>query len=312
MVPDQIGGAGRPVCTIPGDGITGLGNAVMHVASGIADVVVLEAHSKVADVIDKEAVESLAQEPTYLRPLGMESDTIAALEMGLFFAKSGFGIEDCDLVIDRSKRAGARNPRASYGFEKRRVDSGRSELVSSPMRKVDRAPYADAAVVLVLASSEWARKNKTEGICIEGVAWSSSLPWFDGGESEAVGYARESFQRAAAQAELKGGLDSLDLMEVDDTYSFKLLQHVLSLSKDREQAKAILRGKGPAVNPSGGSLAVGNLIEATASHRILEAVLQLRGGAKGTQVKGAKRALVQSWRGVPTATGGVAILSVSS
>jgi acetyl-CoA C-acetyltransferase len=66
------------------------------------------------------------------------------------------------------------------------------------------------------------------------------------------------------------------------------------------------------VNPSGGSLAIGNLIEASASHRLLEAVLQLRGEAAKMQVKGAKRALVQSWRGVPTATGGVAILSVGS
>src|SRR2546426_8394307 len=105
MVPDQIGGAGRPVCTIPGDAITGLGNAVMQIASGVAQVAVLEAHSKVADVIDKEAVESLAQEPSLVRPLGMGSDTLAALEMEMFFAKSGFGIADCDSVIDRSWRA---------------------------------------------------------------------------------------------------------------------------------------------------------------------------------------------------------------
>ena len=28
MVPDQIGAAGRPLCTVPADAITGLGNAV--------------------------------------------------------------------------------------------------------------------------------------------------------------------------------------------------------------------------------------------------------------------------------------------
>ena len=61
MVPDQLGGAGRPVCTIPGDAITGLGNAVMHIESGLAKVVVLEAHSKASDVLDAEAVEVLAR-----------------------------------------------------------------------------------------------------------------------------------------------------------------------------------------------------------------------------------------------------------
>ena len=73
MVPDQLGGAGRPVCTIPGDGVTGLGNAVMQIESGVAEVVVLEAHSKASDVLDKEAVEDLAQEPSLMRPLGWEA-----------------------------------------------------------------------------------------------------------------------------------------------------------------------------------------------------------------------------------------------
>src|SRR6266850_5729799 len=228
MVPDQIGGAAKPVCTIPGDAITGLGNAVMQLASGVAQVVVLEAHSKAADVLDKEAVENLAQEPSLVRPLGMSSDTLAALEMGLFFTKSGFGTADCDWAIDRSRRRGAKNPRASFGSAKGRGDTERAELISSPLRGIDKAPYADAAVVIVLASSEWAREKKKEAVSIDGVAWNSSLPWLDGGDPSVAGYAQDSFDRAAKQAGLSRGIDSLDLLEIDDTYSFKLLQHLLS------------------------------------------------------------------------------------
>src|SRR5205823_1764349 len=55
------------------------------------------------------------------------------------------------------------------------------------------------------------------------------------------------------------------------------------------------------VNPSGGSLGVGHLLEATGLHRTLEAVLQLRGEAGRLQIPRAKKALVQSWRGIPTA-----------
>lgn len=104
----------------------------------------------------------------------------------------------------------------------------------------------------------------------------------------------------------------MDVVEADDTYSFKLLQHLASLAGDREEALDVLGGAGPALNPSGGALAVGNLVEAGAVHRLYEAVLQLRGEAGARQVKGARSALVQSWRGVPTATGGVALLSVGS
>ena len=40
----------------------------------------------------------------------------------------------------------------------------------------------------------------------------------------------------------------------------------------------------------------------------LEAVLQLRGQAGALQIPKARKALVQSWRGIPTATGAVAVL----
>jgi acetyl-CoA C-acetyltransferase len=312
MVPDQIGGAGRPVCTIPGDGITGLGNAVMQIESGVAQVVALEGHSKASDVLDKEAVENLAQEPALLRPLGMGSDTLAALEMGAFLELSGFGLADCDVVLENSRARGTANPLASFGSRRRRGVSPSSEVISSPLRRSDKAQFADASVVVVLASKAWAKKNKRQAVSVDGVAWGSSLPWFDGGDAAYAGYARSSFERAAKQAELKRGLGSLDLIEIDDAYSFKLLQHLVSLSRDKKQASAVLEGEGPALNPSGGSLAVGNLIEASALHRLYEAVLQLRGEGDNRQVKWAKSALVQSWRGVPTATGGVAILSVGA
>jgi len=312
MVPDQLGGARRPVCTIPGDGVTGLGNAVMQIESGVAQVVVLEAHSKASDVLDKEAVENLAQEPSLVRPLGMGTDTLAALEMGAFLEGTGFRLADCDGVIENSRRNGAANPLASFGSKRRRGVSQGSKVISSPLRVADKAPYADAAVVVVLASAEWARKNEKDIVRIDGVAWNSSLPWFDGGDASFAGYARSSFERAGKQAGLKKGLGSLDIIELDDTYSFKLIQHLMSLAVDSKEASAVLRGSGPALNPSGGSLAVGNLLEASALHRLYEAVLQVRGEGGRRQVKGAKTALVQSWRGVPTATGGVAILSVGS
>src|SRR5208282_3306664 len=99
MVPDQIGAAGRPLCTIPADAITGLGTVVMHILSGVADVAVLEAHSKAADVLDKKAVEDLAIDPTFMRPLGLDADRLAALEMDGFMRKSGHRIGEVDEVV---------------------------------------------------------------------------------------------------------------------------------------------------------------------------------------------------------------------
>ena len=63
------------------------------------------------------------------------------------------------------------------------------------------------------------------------------------------------------------------------------------------------------VNVSGGSLGVGQLFEASGGQRVAEVVAQLRGEAGPRQIKKAKTGLAQSWRGVPTATGAVVVLS---
>lgn len=309
MVPDQIGGAGRPVCTISGDAITGLGNAVMQILAGVADVLVLEAHSKAADVVDKEAVERMALEPSLLRPVGAGASEIAALEMDWFMRSAGYSRATLDELLIRSKAYAMRNPRASFGARLSASDIESSDFLASPLRSVDRAPFADAGVVLVLASEPWIRRNRRDPVYVDGVAWSSSLPWYDGGNISRAEYAVRSYAKALSQAGLKESLEAFDVLELDDTYSYKLLQHVRSLARSPTEERGVLSGSGPVLNPSGGALGVGNLLEASALHRLLECVLQLRGEAGTMQVKGAERALVQSWRGVPTATGGVAVLS---
>ena len=65
------------------------------------------------------------------------------------------------------------------------------------------------------------------------------------------------------------------------------------------------------VNVSGGSLGIGNFIEATSLVRLYESVLQLRGEAGRMQLASPKKCVVQSWRGIPTQTGVTAILSSS-
>ena len=63
------------------------------------------------------------------------------------------------------------------------------------------------------------------------------------------------------------------------------------------------------VNVSGGSLGCGYTYDLSGLRSVLEVVLQLRGVAGERQVKDARMGLAQSWRGIPTASGGVAILS---
>ena len=63
------------------------------------------------------------------------------------------------------------------------------------------------------------------------------------------------------------------------------------------------------VNVSGGHLGCGFAYDLSGLRSVLEVVLQLRGEAGQRQLKGVKTGLAQSWRGLPTAFGGVAVLS---
>src|SRR5438445_10214355 len=315
MVPDQVGGARRPVCTVAGDSISGLGHAVMQIRAGVADVIAVEAHSKAADVLDKAAVENLALDPVSLRVAGANNDVLAGLEMSAFLAKAGLSRDDCSEVVAVSKARAMRNPRASYG-EVRLEEEGeeRSEPISLPWRRFDKAEFAEAGTVVVVAGQRWIRRRKKEAVFIDGITWRSSTPWYEGGAAEHAQYAKRATEAAQKQAGTEGPLSSSAQVDLDRSYCYQLLQHLASLEgRGRGLTESVRGGRGgggrPYVNASGGSLGVGYLIEATGLHKILECVLQMRNEAGGNQVKGVERALALSWRGNPTATGAVAILS---
>ena len=311
MVPDQVGGARKPLCTIPADGIIGMGHAVMHIRSGIADVAAVEAHSKVADVLDKPRVENLSLDPQFHRVIGANIDVLAGLEMSAFMKASGFGREDVSRVVKAEKERALKNPRASYGARLETSEIDEAEPIADPLRKYDHADFAEAGIVIVMASEKWIRHNKREAVFIDGLAWRSSTPWFEGGITETARYAKDSFDAASKQAGVKK-LDSFDILEVDDTYSFKLLQHLLSLGIGKKEALKMVEEGERGLNPSGGSLGTGYLIEANGSHKVLESVLQMRGQAGGNQLKKAKSALAVVWRGNPTGTGAAIALSMGS
>ena len=311
MVPDQVGGARRPLCTVPADGIIGLGHAIMHIKSGVADVVSVEAHSKVADVLEKTQVENLALDPQFHRVAGANADVLAGLEMSAFMDGAGLSRDDVSLVVKREKAKAIRNPRASYGGTMSLSEIGEAEPIVDPLRKFDRPDYAECGVVLVLASEHWIKRNGREAVFVDGLAWRSSTPWYEGGDVLEARYARDSFESAMKQGKIKD-TEGFDVLEIDDTYSFKLLQHLISIGVDKRRALEMLSGKDHRLNPSGGSLGTGYLIEANGSHKVLECVLQMRGEAGSNQVNKVDRTLAMSWRGNPTATGAVIAMSFGS
>lgn len=316
-VPDQLGAVLKPVHTITGDGLHGLATGYMLVRSGIARLVVVEGHSKASNVLTLEAITAYAQDPVLNRPLRLNTHFVAGMEMHRYLYESGATREQCAAVVVKNRRNALRNPRASYGAELTLEEVLFGPPLAWPLGRRETAETADGAIVMVLAAEDVARVLRDDPVWIRGIGWCNDSASLESREWGTVPYIQEAAQRAYALAGIRDPWSEVDLAEVDDTYAYKELQSLeaLGVCEAGEAGKLLESGAFDPdgelpVNPSGGSLGVGQMLDATGLMRALEAVLQLRGEAGAYQIADAEVALVQSWRGVPTTSGAVAVLSV--
>ncbi len=314
-MPDQLGAVLRPLCTVSSDGLVGIATAYMHIASGLADVAVVESHSKASDVVNPNEIVSFGFDPVYNRHLDVDPRFLAGLEMTRFLKDSGTKREYCADVAVKNKKNALSNTRGVYGTKLNRETVLASQNVAAPLTELESSKMIDGSIVMVLASAEKARKLGDHNVWIRGIGWSSDTPVIEDRDLATAAYAEQASARAYKMAGVRAPASAFDLAEVDDTYSYKELQHLEALRLAGKGKAGKMVGSGSfdrdgklPVNASGGSLGVGHLLEATGLHRLLEAVLQLRGQAGQLQIPNARKAVVQSWRGIPTATGAVAVL----
>jgi acetyl-CoA C-acetyltransferase len=314
-VPDQIGGALRPVHTVSADGLFAVATAVMLIRSGAASVVAVEGHSKVSDVLTLDSIHQFAMDPVYNRPLGLPPLAVAGLEMNAYLEATGTTEEQCARVVEKNRRNALDNPRAAFATDVVADDVLASDASWWPVKSLDVAARADGCVVLVLADGDRAADLTDDPVWVMGVGWSSGTPTLESRSWIDADYVRRAADRAYDMARL-GSPRDVDLAEVDDTYSYRELMHLeaLRLARPGEAGPMLEDGMfGRAgelpVNASGGSLGQGYLFEANGLARTLESVLQLRGEAGERQVEDAGVAVAQSWRGVPTTTAAVAVFA---
>lgn len=313
--PDQVGGALRPVQTIAGDGLVALAAGVMLIRSGAARTVAVEAHSKASDVMTLDRIMGFALDPVYERPLDLHPVFVAGLEMRRFLDLTGRSSGHCASVVSGARRAALANPSAAYGADVSWEDAEASPPVADPLRELDCARPADGAVVVVLAAEARARELTDKPVWVDGIAWSTEAPSLSSRSWGSAAYARLAAERAYAQAGITDPSRQIDVAEIDDTYSYKHYQHREALGLAGVGGAEPKAGPGEggggavAVNPSGGTLGRGNLFAANGLAQVAEVVGQLRREAGACQVERARRGVVQSWRGVPTTTGAVAVLS---
>jgi acetyl-CoA C-acetyltransferase len=315
-VPDQLGAVLKPVCTISADGIYGLITAYMQILSGAVDIAIVEAHSKASDMLTPTDIVTFALDPVFNRPLGGNPYYIAGLEMNRYMYETKTTKEQCATVVVKNKANALRNPSAAYGAKITIDDVLSSEMLFYPLSRLDMSPPADGAIVMVLASEEKARKLTDSPVWIRGLGWCSDTPWLETRDWAGATYARLAADMAYKTAKIRNPRKEIDLAEIDDAFSFKELQHLEALRLCRKSEAGVLTQEGATerdgdmpVNVSGGSLGVGYTFEMTGFQRVLEIVLQLRGEVGRRQVRKAETGLALCWRGVPTTSGAVVVLT---
>lgn len=314
--PDQLGAALKPVHTITGDGLHGLATAVMLVQTGQYSVVAVEGHSKASNILSPLGIMNYALDPVLNRPLGLSPHFVAGLEMNRYLHESGSTREQCAAVVVKNRRSALKNPSASYGADLTLDEVLSGPPLSWPLGVREAARHADGAIVAVIASEEAARRLTDRPVWVLGVGWANGSASLESREWGKTSYLEKAAQSAYRQAGIKKPQTTVDFAEVDDIFAYKELQSLEALGLCEPGKAGSLTEDGFTspegdlpVNVSGGSLGWGDLLDANGLARLLEVVLQLREEAGPRQLSGIKTGLVQSWRGIPTTSGAVAVLS---
>jgi acetyl-CoA C-acetyltransferase len=314
-VPDQLGAVLKPVHTITSDGITGLASLVMQLETGQLDIAVIEGHSKASNVVHPAHIEAFALDPIYARPLGFHPRYVAGLEMRAFLSETGNTREQAALVVEKNRSNALRNPLAAYPANLSAQDVLASPPEAEPLKRGDVAGYADGAIVMVLARESLLPRLDGPPVFINGIGWTQDTPNIGERELHRAVYAEKAAKMAYRMAGISNSSDQIDFAEIDDTFSYKELQHLeaVGLARPGESGRLLQEGTFSPdgelpVNVSGGHLGCGYTYDMSGLRSVLEVVLQLRGAAGERQLPDVKVGLAQSWRGIPTATGGVVVL----
>jgi acetyl-CoA C-acetyltransferase len=313
--PDQLGAVQKPMHTLTQDGLHGIADALMQIRSGIAEIVGVEAHSKASNIKTPEWLVDYALDPIYNRPLGFNPHALAGLEMNLFLDETGLSAEHCAQVAAKNRTNALRNPIAAYPLAMTPAHVRSSPYFSYPLHEQEMAKRADGCVVVVLADEKRAQTLQSKPVWVLGAGFANDSATVESRDWVRAEYVRIAAEIAYRQAAIQNPR-AIHLFEVDDTYAYKELQHLVALglySKPADAGRSLEAGetkpgsKMP-VNVSGGALGMGLPLEASGLYRIVEIVLQLRGQAGMRQLPNVRIALAQSWRGVPTTSGAVVLL----
>jgi len=279
-------------------------HAVMEIAAGVSDVILVGGAERVLNVSTAESTEyfAYASDAVWEQPLGLTFPGVFALIARAHMEKYGTTEAQMAAVAVKNHRHGALNPKAQFQKQITIDQVLRSAYVADPLKLLDCCPFSDGGAAVVLASEEVARRHRKP---VWVLASAAASDWMLLGDKRDLARVPAT-ERAAAAAYRQAGLGptDVDVVELHDCFTIAEIVATEGLGLFEPGAGGVaaengwtsLGGKVP-VNPSGGLKAKGHPIGATGAAQVAEIVTQLRGEAERRQVDGAKVGLAHTLGG---------------
>jgi acetyl-CoA acetyltransferase len=279
-------------------------HAVMEIAAGVSEVVLVGGAERVLNVPTDAATEYFAycSDAAWEQTTGLTFPGVFALIARAHMDKYGTTEEQMAHVAVKNHRHGVMNPKAQFRKEITVETVLRSAYVADPLKLFDCCPFTDGAAAVVLASEEVARRHRRPVWVLGTHAASDTMFMHEKRDLARVAATERAAQGAYRQAGLSPA--DVDVVELHDCFTIAEILATEGLGFFEpgtggiaaEKGWTSLGGKIP-VNTSGGLKSKGHPIGATGAAQIAEIVAQLRGEAGPRQVEGARVGLTHTLGG---------------
>src|SRR6185436_8768084 len=194
-------------------------HAVMEVASGVSDVVLVGGAERVLNVPTADSTEyfAYASDASWEQTLGLTFPGVFALVARAHMHKHGTTEEQMAAVAVKNHKHGVLNPKAQFQKEITLETVMKSPRIADPLKLYDCCPFTDGGAAIILASEEVARKRPRAVWVLGSAAASDSMLLGDKKDLSRV-MATERAAKAAYQQAGKGPGD-VDVVELHDCFT---------------------------------------------------------------------------------------------
>jgi acetyl-CoA C-acetyltransferase len=279
----------------------------MHVASGLADIVMVAGVEKMTDVDGAKATFALATaaDQEYEVYNGVTFPGLYAMMANHHMNKYRTTRDQLAQVAVKNHKNGSKNPLAQFRMEITLDQVKNAVMVADPLTILDCSPITDGSAAVILCPLDMA-KTLTKKRIVKVIGSGHASDTIQLAQREDLSYIKSTEVAGKKALEMAGRkIGEINFAEVHDCFTIAEIMVIEALGivekgkggPATEEGLTDVNGKFP-VNASGGLKSKGHPVGATGVAQIVELTKQIRGEAdKGRQVKNANIGLAQNMGG---------------